>query len=614
VINWKLNYIAQLQAFKVNSDIEFIHTPKCAGSFVKKVCNDLGVPKIDGHNHPKSDRKISFTIIRHPVERYQSLLYYRLSGLFPKGGSNWPSHLIDIFENELLGLDDILERMSDEEILGFHPYNTLSYWAKNADILLTINELGDFLRLFGYEFSEDDYRGRLNVSTKLRSPLGKNSIERLERLYSDDIKLFEQWTGDTTPLEITRKALASKTTDSQSIEIPLTVSPFVACIKIADYIGVTRPTTPKKAMYFLEKFALDTGLESKYTRVDGIPVYQFEESKLKVPPQNDLAGSYTQSWGAINYERCRKIPSASVFAVENAVVVTIAGTPFVFDEYGHMVNPALTKYSLLMDLYSIDIASVIRFAEKSKIETAAIIECDVKSSNYCHWVCDKLSKIGLFKAYDNTIVDYLVTNYDYEHQKNYGALLHTRGININVLPHTGATKYKTLYISDTAGEHLKHPANQASPWAIEFFRNLASDQKRSEENKLYISRGDVKYRRVLGEKELISKLEKIGFREASLSGMPISEQIKLFSTAEVVVAPHGAGLTNIVYMNEGASVVEITGDRHGMSSYRQICEGGRINYASYSAKNDIEVNPPVYSNINFDIDDFVNSLSAEYSG
>ena len=36
-------------------------------------------------------------------------------------------------------------------------------------------------------------------------------------------------------------------------------------------------------------------------------------------------------------------------------------------------------------------------------------------------------------------------------------------------------------------------------------------------------------------------------------------QVQLFSTAEVVVAPHGAGLANIVMMPPGGAVIELVG-------------------------------------------------------
>lgn len=40
--------------------------------------------------------------------------------------------------------------------------------------------------------------------------------------------------------------------------------------------------------------------------------------------------------------------------------------------------------------------------------------------------------------------------------------------------------------------------------------------------------------------------------------MSLSEQIDLFSNAKVILAPHGAGLVNMIYAPNGTLVTEIT--------------------------------------------------------
>ena len=47
--------------------------------------------------------------------------------------------------------------MSNREILNFKPYRTLTYWSKNIDIFITINNLSKFLSFFGYDYDENKY-------------------------------------------------------------------------------------------------------------------------------------------------------------------------------------------------------------------------------------------------------------------------------------------------------------------------------------------------------------------------------------------------------------------------------------------------------------------------
>jgi len=50
-------------------------------------------------------------------------------------------------------------------------------------------------------------------------------------------------------------------------------------------------------------------------------------------------------------------------------------------------------------------------------------------------------------------------------------------------------------------------------------------------------------RRIINEHEVIEALATFGFVAYALEEMSFSEQVRLFSQAEMVVAPHGAGLT-----------------------------------------------------------------------
>jgi capsular polysaccharide biosynthesis protein len=79
---------------------------------------------------------------------------------------------------------------------------------------------------------------------------------------------------------------------------------------------------------------------------------------------------------------------------------------------------------------------------------------------------------------------------------------------------------------------------------------------------VYVSRADADRRGVSNESDLFAALERRGFERYYLAEMDTAETIALMMQASVVVAPHGAGLTDILYA-EDASVVELHrgGDR-----------------------------------------------------
>ncbi len=74
--------------------------------------------------------------------------------------------------------------------------------------------------------------------------------------------------------------------------------------------------------------------------------------------------------------------------------------------------------------------------------------------------------------------------------------------------------------------------------------------------KFYISRSLTKLRQVTNEDALSAFLTERGFTVVHLENMSPVEQIALFSNAKTIVAPHGAGLTNLIYAN-APNVVEL---------------------------------------------------------
>jgi capsular polysaccharide biosynthesis protein len=67
------------------------------------------------------------------------------------------------------------------------------------------------------------------------------------------------------------------------------------------------------------------------------------------------------------------------------------------------------------------------------------------------------------------------------------------------------------------------------------------------DRKIYVSRGPAANRRIVNEPELMDYLEGRGFEMVTLETMPAADQIRLFSEAGVIVAPHGGGLANMIF-------------------------------------------------------------------
>jgi len=81
--------------------------------------------------------------------------------------------------------------------------------------------------------------------------------------------------------------------------------------------------------------------------------------------------------------------------------------------------------------------------------------------------------------------------------------------------------------------------------------------------RIIISRGSSTTRRWLNENECISSLDSHGFKLIDPSKLSLSQQVEAFSNAEIILGPHGAGLTNIMFCNPGTKVIEIRAQEQG---------------------------------------------------
>lgn len=172
-----------------NKKLKFIHTPKCGGSYVASILSKLNIPN-QGHNQalPNEDTT-TFTVIKCPVVRFESLLNYRLSEKTFR--NDWPKRLRYVYNYKKISLNFIVSKMTDSEILGFSPFNTLTYWTKNINIIITMENLPKILNYFNYDIDLSSFK-KLNVSTKTRGKFNNKTINRIKRLFINDMILYNK--------------------------------------------------------------------------------------------------------------------------------------------------------------------------------------------------------------------------------------------------------------------------------------------------------------------------------------------------------------------------------------------------------------------------------------
>ena len=86
--------------------------------------------------------------------------------------------------------------------------------------------------------------------------------------------------------------------------------------------------------------------------------------------------------------------------------------------------------------------------------------------------------------------------------------------------------------------------------------HLASGD-RQPTRRVFISREHAPRRRLLNEDVIWPLFERDGFERVFTERMSFAEQVRLMQETAVLAAPHGAGLTNMMFCREGTHVIEI---------------------------------------------------------
>lgn len=101
------------------------------------------------------------------------------------------------------------------------------------------------------------------------------------------------------------------------------------------------------------------------------------------------------------------------------------------------------------------------------------------------------------------------------------------------------------------------------PEYIRFYRRRLSEEfgirfgKTNPSRRIFISRANASKRRMVNEDEVARILGTSGFEHVALEDLSVLEQIEMFAEASVVIGQHGAGLTNLLYVPTGTTVIEI---------------------------------------------------------
>jgi len=190
-----------------------------------------------------------------------------------------------------------------------------------------------------------------------------------------------------------------------------------------------------------------------------------------------------------------------------------------------------------------------------------LLAFDEWSNNHYHWINDFLPRLILLAA---ELQNYILLLPDAPYVKNVGVkLLEYHNLNPRSIEWIGAGKFvkvpdltliTSVVVSGRVHDGLMNQVQSR------LSKTLLSNNP-NPTRRIYISRSKAINRKVLNEEQVISLLKEYDFEVVNFEDLSIEQQIKLANSTSILVALHGAGLTNAYFMQKETAVLEFRRDK-----------------------------------------------------
>jgi capsular polysaccharide biosynthesis protein len=245
------------------------------------------------------------------------------------------------------------------------------------------------------------------------------------------------------------------------------------------------------------------------------------------------------------HEFLKKIHGTTIVKIKNADILIDT----IFYKYQMKFFTSFThlfKLSIIQKIKRL----LLFFKDYNKIHKGVWI-IDNWSFGYFHWITDSITRLIASEKYlkDHVI---LLPNY-YKENTIYIQSLQMLNFEVNFYDSTKRLKVNELLIpSHTAptGNYNKELINKVRDRFL--LNNEIVGNKR-----IFISRQKASRRKIVNEDDLFILLKSFEFEIHFFEDYDFLKQVNLMKTASHFVGLHGAGLTNMLFMNKNSKVLEL---------------------------------------------------------
>lgn len=218
-----------------------------------------------------------------------------------------------------------------------------------------------------------------------------------------------------------------------------------------------------------------------------------------------------------------------------------------------------------------------------RLSGSVAVLAGLSNNVYFHWMLDVLPRLKILQdgGFNFDKIDYWLVSDRHSWQRDslhhFGIPpekilpvhnhLHIQAERLIVPSFPGAAAWPQAWVCDWLKSSFLHspfPSQTPAP-------NLPK--------RLYLSRQKTGDRRVINEASVVQFLESKGFTTVYLETCTIAEQAQLFYNAEIIVSPHGSGLTNLAFCRPGTQVIELFSPNYVYPCYWYLSNLIGLDYA-----------------------------------
>jgi len=190
--------------------------------------------------------------------------------------------------------------------------------------------------------------------------------------------------------------------------------------------------------------------------------------------------------------------------------------------------------------------------EPARRAESVVLVGNAQGENHFHWLFESLARIGILRQAlesEPQGARYLVPDLSEAQVESmrFAGVERDRLLTVE----EPFVQFRRLYVPSRGIERI-HRFSRA---AVAFLQGLHGGGRPW--RRVYLTRRGARRRRIVNEAKLMWALSRCGFEEVAPEGLTFAQQLRLFSETATLVAPHGAGLANMVFMPRGGSVLEL---------------------------------------------------------